>query len=379
MTGDQGNVPVCQKGEGCPFREYPAYQGVVLLHMGFLPGSLRVAIEDMCPSGSVFPEFQIVRSLELYAVIRKDDREEPPEHCRSQAVRQKVEGVPDTLLTPVGEQEDKHKIRLSEDEGEQHLLSAPSGSFDGIHLDDIQRRVFLHISPEAVDRSSFSVFVFQFCRHFLRVADPVAYLLGKIDIPEGEDVQIDIVIERLLTQTDFFPVRCEDVIDRLAFPDKRSYDRIDPLEIFRRGVYTLTGRGKSLPVFPVGRSGGIVGVDLLTLLFFRAAVTHVGRGFQSGAEGGVELIAQCLTVILLTELTAVLTGVIVLCGTEVPFQTAPVSGTAVGREPVIVSGICPMVSYFPGYRRQRPSQSSGDKRESQIVIQILFNEDPVVQ
>ena len=129
----------------------------------------------------------------------------------------------------------------------------------------------------------------------------------------------------------------------------------------------------------MGASGGIVGVDLLTLLFLRTAVTDIGRCVQGFTFCRIEFRTQALTVVFLTELTAIPAAVYGFCRAQILLKTASVPGTAVGRESVVVSGKGTVILYFPRYGRGGSADLSGDIGKSQIIIQVLLDEGPVVQ
>ena len=87
-------------------------------------------------------------------------------------------------------------------------------------------------------------------------------------------------------------------------------------------------------------------MDLLAFLFLRTAVTDVWRSFERLTFGRIEFRTQSLTVVFPAELTAVKAAVRRFRRAEILPEAASVSGTAVGRQPVVISGIGTVVLHF---------------------------------
>ena len=88
-------------------------------------------------------------------------------------------------------------------------------------------------------------------------------------------------------------------------------------------------------------------MDLPALLFLRASVTDIGRLVQRLTGCRIKLRTQCLTVVFLTEFTSVSAAVYGFSRAQVLPQTILISGTAVRREPVTVSGKGTVILHFP--------------------------------
>jgi len=197
---------IIQEGKGRSFGDDAPDQCVIILHVRFLPGGLRIAIEQSGPSHTGSGELQIVRTFEFHAVVCQDQRKQFLKGRDTEPFAQTVEDVQYALFGSIGQQEYQHKITLPEYERQKRLLSRASGSLDRVHLYDVCFGILLHIGAEAVERPPFTVFIFQFRCDLLRMSDAVAHLSGQIDVSEREDIEIDVVIERLLAAADLISV-----------------------------------------------------------------------------------------------------------------------------------------------------------------------------
>lgn len=170
---------------------------MVLLHMRFLPGSLRITVEDACPACSAFSELQPVSTFELDTVICKNNRKDLSEGLNAQQQGKVVKYILDALLSTVFHQEDEHEVAGPKDHGKQDLFTSAS-AFYSVHLYDVQLRICFHKRFEIVQRSTFPALVIHFhYSTFPRLSGAVDDFLGQVDVLNIKGIHVYVVVDRL--------------------------------------------------------------------------------------------------------------------------------------------------------------------------------------
>ena len=196
--------------------EYPPQVAVVVLHVGLLPGSVRVAVEDPRPDAlAVDASLDGPGVRELRPVVRQEDREDASEHLEAEQPLKPVEYVDDRLGRVGVPQEGQHGGACVELQRKQEL-PAPDAEH-AVHLDHLRLRVVAHELQELLPAPTLGA--------------PRLHLVGDALLPAGlhlrrvgqvqrawrlEDARVYVVVQRPLADGEAVGVRGDDVVQRLA-------------------------------------------------------------------------------------------------------------------------------------------------------------------
>ena len=213
---------------------------MVFFNTAFLPGSLRITIENTGPAGTVIEELEMVRTFELDSVVCEDDGEEGTEGIDTEKKSDSVKDGENTFLSTILKEENEHKVRLSEDQSEQNFMAAP-GALYGIHFPDRQSWVLIHKRNEIGIGAAFAVLILQLHDYIMRAPLSVTDFFGEIDVPDMKSIHIDVVVDCPFRKSDLFCMGSKDMMDRLSLEDQGSQKIIDLQQPFYIRADTFSG------------------------------------------------------------------------------------------------------------------------------------------
>ena len=173
-------------------------------------------------------EFDLLGVGELAPIIRQDAGEQPVERLSAKDLVQCIDDADDGTRCIGIPQECQHETALDEMHRQQALASHTPDH--AVHLDDgrlgIRLKEFLKIGIIPPDPASSVHLEFR-----LFVTWTVLDLAGQIDVPDIEELGIDVIIQRLLAAHQVIHMVQVDLVQGLPVAHKGTDDPIDPCDV----------------------------------------------------------------------------------------------------------------------------------------------------
>ena len=282
-----------------------------------LIGTLRVTIKHARPALAIGIKLDGQRIRKFTSPVRQNDRKQHGEYFVSQ---QLIEPVKDLCDAPGGvavTDECKHQRAVSEVDSEEHLSAlAP---FDRIHFCDGNVRVGSDEFQEILIGAAYMALLIDTDRLFL-LAHPVPHFPGKIDVSDGKEPGIDVIVDGFLVKHDVIRILDAYVMDRLSLLHEGSNDRVYTPKFFFGCGKALAAFAEHLLVFLLGVFG-IVKMSLeLAAVPLCAAIADVWRLKDGKTMLFLEIRADLVTGF--HTATTVLSETIFAGFTDIPFVGA---------------------------------------------------------
>jgi hypothetical protein len=201
---------------------------MVLFTVGLLPGAHRVTIIDAGTDRIVLPALKSFRMSEFTSPVGQNQRKGQAKLKGGHFLLQAVKDSFHSFGFFTFEKESSHKGTVVKVKREKDFVTAFASKYC-VHLYDARIRMILQEVLIVFISAAFKAAgIFDFC--LMHMPDFIRHLLGEIDIFYRERPEINVVINRLLTESEFRVVP-EDCIWRLPLPDQRSYQFIQNLEV----------------------------------------------------------------------------------------------------------------------------------------------------
>ena len=239
MAHQKINVLLGEAVEAHPLGKHSANHLVRNLAAAFLVGTLRVAIKDFRSHGSLRVVFDGGGIRELAPPVCQKDGKQLTEHLPPKDLVHVVKTTRDRPGVVSFPKEREHERTVREIDGQEDTASL--ASFDGIHFHGIDVRNGLQISQVILIGASLVALLIHAHSPFL-FAYPVADFSRKINVADGKEPCVNVVVNGLLVQHDRVRVGGADMMDGLSLPHQGRDDAVEACNL-------LAGNGKTLAAF----------------------------------------------------------------------------------------------------------------------------------